>query len=159
MRVLVQRVTRARVLVGDEVAGAIGTGLVLLVGITHSDTSEDVAFMAKKVAHLRIFDDDTGALNRSALDVHAIAPGTAAMLVVSQFTLYADARKGRRPSFTRAAPPSIAAPLVEQFAEALRAYGLPVARGRFGAEMLVELVNDGPVTIWLDSAELRGLSE
>lgn len=156
MRVLVQRVTRARVIVGAEVVGAIGKGLLLLVGITHTDTSDDVAFMARKVAHLRIFDDEAGALNRSALELHAASPGSAGILVVSQFTLYADAKKGRRPSFTRAAPPHLAAALVDQFADALRQYGLPVATGRFGAEMLVELINDGPVTIWLDSAELRG---
>lgn len=156
MRVLVQRVTHARVITGDEVVGAIGNGLLLLVGITHTDTTDDVALMARKVVHLRIFDDEAGALNRSALDFHAETPCSVGMLVVSQFTLYADVRKGRRPSFTRAAPPHHAAALVNQFADALREYGLPVATGRFGAEMLVELVNDGPVTIWLDSAELRG---
>jgi len=154
VRVLVQRVSRARVVVGSETVSAIEKGFLLLVGVTHTDTEEEVKLLAKKVANLRIFDDDAGALNRSALDLHAEAPGSVGMLVVSQFTLYADVRKGRRPSFVHAAPPPIAAPLVDRFADELRGFGLPVATGRFGAEMQVELVNDGPVTIWLDSAEL-----
>ena len=141
MRVLAQRVTLASVSVASEVVGAIGPGFVLLVGVTHDDTAEDAVFLAAKVANLRVFDDEAGNLNRSALDLRA-AGNPVGMLVVSQFTLYADTRKGRRPSFVRAAPPPIAAPLVTRFGDELRALGLPV--------------NDGPVTIWLDSAELRG---
>ena len=155
MRVLVQRVSRARVDVAGETIGAIGRGLLLLVGVTHDDTESEAMFLAAKIANLRIFDDDDGNLNLSALDLLSRDPSSVGMLVVSQFTLYADARKGRRPSFVRAAPPPIAAPLVERFAGALRASGFRVEAGRFGAEMAVELVNDGPVTIWLDSSELR----
>ena len=154
MRVLVQRVSRAEVAVGAEMVGAIGRGFLLLVGVTHEDTGEDAMSLAAKVAHLRVFDDATGQLNRSALDL-AAAGDDVGMLVVSQFTLYADARRGRRPSFVRAAPPPIAAPLVDRFAAELRGAGLRVAEGRFGAEMAVELVNDGPVTLWLESADLR----
>jgi D-tyrosyl-tRNA(Tyr) deacylase len=156
MRVLVQRVTRAQVSVAGESIGAIDRGLLLLVGVTYDDTDAEAAFLAAKVANLRIFDDPDGNLNLSALDLLGQDPSSVAMLVVSQFTLYADARKGRRPSFVRAAPPPIASPLVDRFAVSLEAFGLRVERGRFGAEMAVELVNDGPVTIWLDSSELRG---
>ena len=150
MRVLAQRVTRARVSVGGETAGEIGPGFLLLVGVTHDDTPAEADLLARKVANLRVFDDAAGDLNRSALDLLA-AGDPVAMLVVSQFTLYADCRKGRRPSFVQAAPPRIAEPLVTRFCEALREIGLPVATGRFGAEMQVALVNDGPVTIWLDT--------
>jgi D-aminoacyl-tRNA deacylase len=153
MRVLVQRVARARVVIDGAVAGEIGRGLLLLVGVTHDDKSEDASFLAGKTAHLRIFDDEAGNLNRSALDLAAAE--AVGMLVVSQFTLYADTRKGRRPSFVRAAPPTIASPLVNQLVADLRRLGLSVAEGRFGADMAVELINDGPVTIWLDTAELR----
>ena len=153
MRVLVQRVSRARVTVADETTGEIGRGFLLLVGVTLDDTAAAADLLARKVANLRVFDDADGNLNRSALDLLE-AGEPIGMLVVSQFTLYADCRKGRRPSFVRAAPPAIAEPLVDRFADGLRALGLPVATGRFGAEMQVELVNDGPVTIWLDSAEL-----
>jgi D-tyrosyl-tRNA(Tyr) deacylase len=153
MRVLVQRVTRARVTVAGDAIGEIGPGFLLLVGATHDDAVADARLLAGKVANLRVFDDKAGNLNRSALDLLAAEP--VAMLVVSQLTLYADSRKGRRPSFVAAAPPAIAAPLVEQFAEALRSHGLPVATGSFGAEMQIELVNDGPVTIWLDSDDLK----
>ena len=154
MRVLVQRVTRARVTIAGETAGEIGPGLLLLVGVTHADAPADAGLLAGKVAHLRIFDDEAGNLNRSAVDM--LAGGEpVGMLVVSQFTLYADCRKGRRPSFVDAAPAAIAEPVVQRFADGLRAFGLPVATGRFGAEMQVELVNDGPVTIWLDTAEFR----
>ena len=155
MRVLAQRVSRARVSVAGDVIGSIGAGLLLLVGVTHGDDEAASRFMAGKVANLRVFDDAHGQMNCSILDIAAIAPDAAGVLVVSQFTLYADARRGRRPSYTDAAPPAIAAPLVEHFAKALAEHGLRVERGRFGAEMAVELVNDGPVTIWLDSAELR----
>jgi D-tyrosyl-tRNA(Tyr) deacylase len=165
MRVLAQRVTQASVTVasgtppssggghGGGKVGAIGAGFLLLVGVTHDDTSETADLLARKVANLRVFDDAEGNLNRSALDLLA-AGEPVGMLVVSQFTLYADCRKGRRPSFVNAAPPAIAAPLVDRFADGLRVVGLPVASGRFGAEMQITLVNDGPVTVWLDSAEL-----
>jgi D-tyrosyl-tRNA(Tyr) deacylase len=153
VRVLAQRVSRARVTVAEETIGEIGRGFLLLVGATHDDTPAAVDLLARKIAHLRVFDDADGNLNRSALDLLE-AGEPIGILVVSQFTLYADCRKGRRPSFVRAAPPAVAEPLVDRFADGLRALGLPVATGRFGAEMQVELVNDGPVTIWLDSAEL-----
>jgi D-tyrosyl-tRNA(Tyr) deacylase len=143
-------VAQARVTVGGETIGEIGPGFLLLVGVTPSDTAAEADLLARKIANLRVFDDADGNLNRSALDL--LAGGEEiGMLVVSQFTLYADCRKGRRPSFIAAAPPAIAAPLVDQFADGLRQLGLPVATGRFGAEMQVALVNDGPVTIWLDS--------
>jgi D-aminoacyl-tRNA deacylase len=153
MRVLAQRVAQARVTVDGETAGEIGPGFLLLVGITPADTDATVDLLARKVANLRVFDDAAGNLNRSALDLQA-AGDAVGMLVVSQFTLYADCRKGRRPNFVDAAPPCLAAPLVDRFVAELRTLGLPVATGRFGAEMQVELVNDGPVTIWLDSADL-----
>ncbi len=153
MRVLVQRVAQARVTVAGETTGEIGPGFLLLTGVTLDDSDAEADLLARKVANLRIFDDDAGNLNRSALDL--LKDGEpVGMLVVSQFTLYADCRKGRRPSFVNAAPPALAAPLVDRFADGLRDLGLPVQTGRFGAEMQVELVNDGPVTIWLDSAEL-----
>lgn len=155
MRVLVQRVSRARVVVAGETIGEIGRGLLLLVGVTHEDREGEASFLAAKVANLRIFDDATGTMNRSALDLLAEDPSSIGTLVVSQFTLYADARKGRRPSYHRAAEPRIAAPLVQRFAANLRELGVPAQTGRFGAEMALELVNDGPVTIWLDSSELR----
>jgi D-tyrosyl-tRNA(Tyr) deacylase len=153
VRVLAQRVTRARVTVAGKTTGEIGPGFVLLVGVTLDDTAGVADLLARKVAHLRVFDDADGNLNRAALDLLE-AGEPIGMLVVSQFTLYADCRKGRRPSFVQAAPPAIAEPLVDRFADGLRALGLSIATGRFGAEMQVELVNDGPVTIWLDSAEL-----
>ena len=153
MRVLAQRVTQARVTVTGEVIGAIGPGFMLLVGVTLDDTDAAANLLARKVANLRVFDDADGNLNRSALELLETGEPIG-MLVVSQFTLYADCCKGRRPSFVHAAPPAIAEPLVERFADGLREAGLPVETGRFGAEMQVELVNDGPVTIWLDSAEL-----
>ena len=153
MRVLVQRVSRARVTVAEETIGEIDRGFLLLVGVTLDDTAAAADLLARKVANLRVFDDGDGSLNRSALDLLEAAEPVG-MLVVSQFTLYADCRKGRRPSFVRAAPPATAEPLVDRFGDGLRGLGLPVATGRFGAEMQVELVNDGPVTIWLDSAEL-----
>jgi D-aminoacyl-tRNA deacylase len=155
MRVLVQRVSRARVIVDGETVGQIGRGFLLLVGVTHGDGEDDATFLAGKIANLRIFDDEVGNLNRSALDLVGTDSGGVGMLVVSQFTLYADVRKGRRPSFVAAAPPAIAAPLVDRFVAELRRSGLSVATGRFGAEMEIELVNDGPVTLWLDSSELR----
>lgn len=149
MRVLVQRVSRARVDVAGECVGKIDQGLLLLVGAAAEDTEDDVAYLADKISNLRIFADDAGKMNLSALD------GGYEMLVVSQFTLHANVRKGRRPSFIGAAPPEIAAPLVDALADRLRDLGLRVDTGVFGAEMAVSLVNDGPVTIWLDTVELR----
>jgi D-tyrosyl-tRNA(Tyr) deacylase len=144
MRVLLQRVREASVTVEGEVVGAIGQGFVALVGVGHADGEEQAAWLAKKVAGLRVFEDEEGKFNRSLLDVGGAA------LVISQFTLYADSRKGRRPSFTDAAPPEVAEPLVARFADLLRAEGVPVEMGVFGAMMLVEIHNDGPVTIWLE---------
>lgn len=149
MRVLVQRVSRAAVEVNGRVVGEIGPGLLLLVGVREDDGPEEARFMAGKVANLRIFEDEAGKMNLSALDLGLSA------LVVSQFTLYGDARKGRRPSFVHAAPPDIAQPLVDEVAAELSRLGLNVATGEFGAHMQVCLVNDGPVTIWLDSDVLR----
>jgi D-aminoacyl-tRNA deacylase len=156
MRVLVQRVSRASVSVRGETVGAIGPGLLLLVGVTHGDGAAEAERLATKVANLRIFDDAAGQMNRSALDLLADPSPNVGVLVVSQFTLYADTRKGRRPSYVAAAPPEVAAPLVDRFAAALGGLSLPVAQGRFGAEMAVELVNDGPVTIWIESEALGG---
>ena len=150
MRVLLQRVSEARVDVGGERAGDIGRGLLLLVGAAPTDTSDDVRYLAEKITNLRIFADDDGKMNRSALD------GGYELLVVSQFTLHANLRKGRRPSFIGAAGPEIAELLVESLVTELRSTGLRVETGRFGAEMAVSLVNDGPVTIWLDTEDLRG---
>ena len=145
MRVLLQRVTRAQVRVEGDTRGAIGDGLLALVGVGPDDTAEVARALADKSVGLRIFRDEEGRTNRSLTDVGG------AMLVVSQFTLYGDTRKGRRPSFIYAAAPDLAAELVEVFATAVEAQGIEVGRGEFGAEMEVELVNDGPMTIWLDS--------
>jgi D-tyrosyl-tRNA(Tyr) deacylase len=153
---LVQRVTGASVTVEGALISEIGRGFLILLGVTHDDTAADGAFLASKIANLRVFEDDAGAMNRSALDLLGDPDPDIAMLVVSQFTLYADAKKGRRPSFVKAARPEQASPLVDAFAGELRALGLSVGQGVFGAEMKVALVNDGPVTIWLDTAELRG---
>ena len=147
MRALLQRTTRATVRVAGEVVGAIDGGLVILVGIGPQDTEATAAELARKSAELRIFRDDDGRTNRSLLDTGGAA------LVVSQFTLYADTRRGRRPGFTGGAPPDVAERLYQRFADVLRGLGVTVATGRFGAEMAVELVNDGPFTIWLDSAD------
>lgn len=147
MRALLQRTTGARVRVEDEVVGEIGPGLVVLVGVGPDDTEPVAVDLARKAAELRIFRDDEGRTNRSLLDVGGAA------LVVSQFTLFADTRRGRRPGFTGAAAPDVASELVERFSAALRSLGVTVAEGRFGAEMAVELVNDGPFTIWLDTAD------
>ncbi|NDJ60947.1 MAG: D-tyrosyl-tRNA(Tyr) deacylase [Chloroflexi bacterium] len=150
MRVILQRVTQGSVTVEGEVTGAVDQGFVALVGVTHSDTPDDADLLARKTAHLRVFEDADGKMNLSALGVGA------GVLVVSQFTLYADARKGRRPSFVEAAPPEIAAPLVDHYAERLRAEGIQhVAHGVFGAMMQVEIHNNGPVTILLDTQDLR----
>ena len=145
MRVVVQRVSRARVTVEDHLSGEIPAGLMILLGVGRNDTSAVAVSMAEKVANLRIFEDDQGKMNRSLLD----AGGSA--LVISQFTLYGDARGQRRPSFIAAAPPEQAKNLYEEFNEALRRLGITVATGVFQAMMSVELVNEGPVTILLDS--------
>ena len=154
MRVLVQRVTRASVRIGDETAGQIGPGLLLFVGVSASDTAEELELLTTKVLNLRIFEDEDGRMNHSLLDLAVDDDASAAVLVISQFTLYGDVRKGRRPSFTRAAPPDVAGPMVQRFVERLAAPNVTVEQGRFGAEMAVELINDGPVTIWLDSEDL-----
>ena len=150
MRVVVQRVSSASVDIDGERVAEIGPGLLILVGATHGDSEDDARLLAGKAANLRIFADEAGKMNLSVLDKGYDA------IVVSQFTLYGDIRKGRRPSFIGAAAPDEAAPLVDRFAEELRRLGLRVGTGRFGAEMAVSLVNDGPVTIWMDTAELRG---
>ncbi len=147
MRALLQRVSRAEVRVDDEVVGRIGPGLVVLLGVGPDDDPVVTDGLARKVVELRIFADEAGRTNRSLLDVGGQA------LVVSQFTLFADTRRGRRPGFTAAASAELAIPLYERFAGELERAGVTVARGRFGAEMAVELVNDGPFTIWLDTAD------
>jgi D-tyrosyl-tRNA(Tyr) deacylase len=145
--VLVQRVREASVRVEGAITGAIGPGLLLLVGIRAADTTEDRDWLVRKILQLRIFNDDAGVMNRSVQDVGGD------ILAVSQFTLYASTRKGNRPSYSDAAPPAIASPAFDAFVASLReALGKPVATGVFGADMQVALVNDGPVTIWLDSA-------
>ncbi len=148
MRAVVQRVERAKVTVDREVVGEIGHGLVVLLGVKEGDTAEEAESLSEKVANLRIFSDQGGKFNLSLFDVGGSA------LVVSQFTLYGDARKGRRPSFTRAAAPEVAAPLVERFANHLRTLGIQVAEGEFQANMLVEIHNQGPVTLILDTDDL-----
>lgn len=148
MRAVVQRVSEASVAVEGQVVGAIGRGFLVLLGVTHSDGQAEAASLARKIAGLRIFEDAAGKFNLALADVGG------AVLVVSQFTLYGDARKGRRPSFTDAARPEQAEPLCDWFVERLAGEGLTVQTGRFGAMMAVHLVNDGPVTLWLDTAEL-----
>ncbi len=145
MRVVIQRVSRAAVSVDGQVVASIGRGLLLLVGVAESDGDAEAQRLAQKCSEMRIFPDEDGRFNLSLLDIEGEA------LVVSQFTLLADVRRGRRPSFVRAATPDIASPLVEAFAQAMRESGVPTQTGRFGAKMSVELVNDGPVTIVLDS--------
>jgi D-tyrosyl-tRNA(Tyr) deacylase len=149
VRALIQRVSRASVTVGGERLAEIGQGLVVLLGVAAGDTAEDAHRLARKTAEMRIFSDADGRFNLSLLDVQGEA------MVVSQFTLLADTRRGRRPSFSRAAPPEEAEPLVEAFAADLRETGVAVRMGRFGAHMLVEIHNEGPVTIFLDSEELE----
>jgi D-aminoacyl-tRNA deacylase len=145
MRAVVTRVSQAQVDIAGQAVGSIGQGLLVLLGVTHDDTEDDVRWLAEKIVGLRIFADDAGKMNR---DVMQVAGG---VLVISQFTLYGDCKKGRRPSFVDAAPPPISTPLYEAFLTALRALGVPVAAGRFGADMQVESINDGPVTLVLDS--------
>ena len=144
MRVLIQRVSKASVTVEGQTISATGNGLMILLAVGHGDTEEQVRFLAEKVANLRIFEDEQGKTNLSILDVKGAA------IVVSQFTLYADTRKGRRPSFIDAALPDVAEPLVNRFVELLRGHGVPTQTGKFGAHMEVEIHNDGPVTIWLE---------
>ena len=144
MRALLQRVSRASVKINGQTISAIGNGLLILVGVGHGDGEEQAKFLAEKIATLRVFEDEQGKTNLSILDVKGEA------IVVSQFTLYADTRKGRRPSFTDAALPDVAEPLVGRFIESLRGQGVPTQPGQFGAHMEVEIHNDGPVTIWLE---------
>lgn len=147
MRTVVQRALRAGVLLKEKnERREIGPGLLVLLGIGHGDTPGDADYLAEKLVGMRVFEDEDGRMNRALIDI----PG-GAMLIVSQFTLYGDARKGRRPSFTDAAPPATAIPLYERFISAVRARGVPVQTGEFGAEMLVEVANDGPVTLIVES--------
>ncbi len=144
MRALIQRVSRGKVSVADETIAEIGVGIVVLLGVGNDDGEEQAQYLAKKIAEMRIFEDEGGKTNLSLLDVGGEA------IVVSQFTLYADTRKGRRPSFINAAVPEIAEPLVERFVELMQGHGIPTQTGKFGALMLVDFVNDGPVTIWVE---------
>ena len=153
MRAVIQRVKKASVSVDGRIVGAIEGGLAILLGVRVGDTESEAQWMAKKIAALRIFDDDEGKLNRSVLDVKGSA------LVVSQFTLYGDARKGRRPSYDQAAPPDVAEPLIRRFVELLLAEGVPVQTGVFRAHMLVEIHNDGPVTILLEQDARNKMQE
>ncbi|MBC7879058.1 MAG: D-tyrosyl-tRNA(Tyr) deacylase [Anaerolineales bacterium] len=144
MRLLIQRVSQASVTIEEQTVSKIGNGLLILLGIGHGDGEEQAVFLAEKVANLRIFEDEQGKTNLSVLDVKGEA------IVVSQFTLYADTSKGRRPSFIDAALPEVASPLVDRFVELLRSHGVPTQTGQFGAHMSVEIHNNGPVTIWLE---------
>jgi len=144
MRVVLQRVNYGNVSVEGQVIAEIGLGVVILLGVGPQDGEDQVDYLVNKIAHLRIFEDHQGKINRSVLDVGGAA------IVVSQFTLYADTRKGRRPSFTDAAPPEIASPMVDLFADKLASLGVPTQTGQFGAHMQVEIHNDGPVTIWME---------
>lgn len=145
MKAVVQRVARGAVYVDGQTVSSIDRGLVVLLGVKKDDTPADARYLAEKIANLRIFEDREGKMNRSVLEVGG------AVLVVSQFTLYGDCRRGRRPSFTEAAPPALAKPLYRNFVTALNTYGVVTAEGQFQARMLVEIVNDGPVTIILES--------
>ena len=145
MRVVLQRVSEARVRIDAEIVGEIGHGVLVLLGVTASDTPEQTEWLADKIVGLRIFEDEDGKMNRDLIEVGGAA------LIVSQFTLYGDCRKGRRPSFIEAAPPAVDVALYAAFVDAVRARGVPTATGRFGAMMQVELVNDGPVTLIVDS--------
>lgn len=144
MRVVVQRVSNGRISVDGHTVAEIGAGLVILLGVGPDDGEAEISYLVNKIANLRIFEDERGKVNRSVLEVGGEA------IVVSQFTLYADTRKGRRPSFTGAAPPEIASPLVDRFAELMNIQGVPTQTGEFGAHMLVEIANDGPVTIMME---------
>jgi D-aminoacyl-tRNA deacylase len=149
LRIVLQRVASAEVRVEGATVGAIGRGLVILLGVTHADSREDADYLAEKVTHLRIFPDEAGRMNRSVLEIGG------ALLVVSQFTLYGDTRKGRRPSFDEAAPPEQARNLYEYFVDRSRLSNLTVKTGVFQADMEVHLINDGPVTFFIDSAQKR----
>jgi D-tyrosyl-tRNA(Tyr) deacylase len=144
MKIVLQRVKSASVSVDERIIAQIGQGALLLVGVGHDDGDDQARYLAEKVSHLRIFEDEEGKMNLSLLDVGGAA------IVVSQFTLYADTRRGRRPSFTKAAPPDIARPLVDRFVDLLIENGIPTQRGKFGAHMLVDIQNDGPVTIIME---------
>ena len=144
MRVLLQRVSSSKVVVAGEIVGQIGKGFTLLVGITHTDTQAQADWLANKIAGIRLFEDDAGKMNRALNDVDG------AILAISQFTLYGDARKGRRPSFINAARPEQAEPLFDYFVDKLRSKGITVETGRFGASMAVDIQNDGPVTLMLE---------
>jgi D-tyrosyl-tRNA(Tyr) deacylase len=148
MRTVIQRVTRAQVTINGEITGKIARGLLVLLGVTQTDTEADADYLAEKISGLRIFEDENGKMNLSVTDVGG------AILVVSQFTLYGDVRRGKRPSFDDAAPPNQARGLYEHFVERVRAKGLPCETGRFQQDMQVELANDGPVTILIDSTKL-----
>ncbi|NLY90681.1 MAG: D-tyrosyl-tRNA(Tyr) deacylase [Firmicutes bacterium] len=147
MRALIQRISSARVRVGDELIGEAGPGLLVFLGVGRKDGRTELGQLAEKIVHLRIFEDEEGKMNRSVLEIGG------EILVVSQFTLYADCRKGRRPNFLEAAPPEVGCELYEQFVAVLQEKGVKVATGRFGAHMAVELTNDGPVTIMLDTED------
>lgn len=148
MRAVVQRVSQASVAVDGTTVGAIGRGFLVLLGVTHTDGQTEAQWLARKIAGLRLFEDDAGKMNLGLADV------SAGLLVVSQFTLYGDARRGRRPGFVDAARPEQAEPLINYFVDQVRREGLPVETGQFRAHMQVALINDGPVTLWLDTADL-----
>jgi D-tyrosyl-tRNA(Tyr) deacylase len=148
MRTLIQRVSEASVTVDGQVTGAIEQGFLVFLGVTHTDGEAEAAYLARKIAGLRVFEDDAGKMNRALADVNG------SVLAVSQFTLYGNVRKGRRPSFIDAARPEQANPLYQRFCDLLRAQGVRVETGVFQAEMKVSLINDGPVTLWMDTAEL-----
>ncbi len=148
MRIIIQRCSRAEVRIDNQIVGSIGTGFLLLVGITHSDTPKDAEYLARKVAGMRIFNDAEGKMNLALKDVQG------KVLSISQFTLYGNAHKGNRPAFVKAAPPEMAEPLYDYFNKLLREeYGLTVETGQFGADMKVDFINDGPVTIFMESAD------
>lgn len=149
MRALIQRVSRASVTIENEVRGEIGQGFLVLLGITEGDSADDAVYLADKIVKLRVFTDENDKMNRALSDVGG------GLLVISQFTLYGDCKKGNRPSFTGAARPDTAIPLYEAFVARCRESGLPVETGVFGADMQVELINDGPVTLWMDTAKMR----
>lgn len=148
MRAVIQRVSRASVTINENTAGTIDQGLVVLLGIKEGDTTKDLQWLAEKIIHLRIFEDSNGKMNNSLADIGG------EVLIISQFTLYGDCRKGRRPGFSGAAPPEMAEPLYQQFIEEVRAKNIVTATGSFGADMQVELINDGPVTLLLDSEKI-----
>ena len=150
MRACLQRVLRAKVKVGNDVFGQIASGMVVLLGVSNEDTETDIEWMAQKILNLRFFSDEAGQMNRSIVDVEG------EVLIVSQFTLFGDCRKGRRPSFVQAASPDQAEAYYEKFIHRTRAAGVTVATGKFRADMQLELVNDGPVTLWIDSRSASG---